>query len=193
MQKLGLEYVDLYLIHSPWFAGNDEELQQAWKEMEMVKQAGKARSIGVSNYLQRHLEVVLKSAEIIPAVNQIEFHPYLQREGLLPWCKSKGIVVEAFGPLTPITKARPGPVDEALKTLATKYGVGEEAVALRWCVEMGVVAVTTSGREERLRGYLQATGFELTGEEVEEMSRRGKEKHFRGNNFMHQYPPDDRS
>lgn len=193
MKKLQLDYVDLYLIHSPWFASSDEELQAAWAEMEMVQKAGKAKAIGVSNYLQQHLEATLSKATIPPVINQVEFHPYLQRQNLVPWTKSKGIATAAFGPLTAITKAKPGPCDAVLTELAKKYEVSEEAVALRWCIDQGVVAITTSSKEERLKDYLDVTKFNLSTEEVESVRNAGMEKHFRGNNFMHNFPADDRS
>jgi diketogulonate reductase-like aldo/keto reductase len=188
-----LDYVDLFLIHSPWFAASDAELQSAWAEMEKVKRAGKARSIGVSNYRQPHLEATLATATIPPSINQLEFHPYLQRENLLPWAKSKDIALAAFSSLVPITKGRPGPCDDIFTELAKKYDVSEEAVVLRWCIDQGVVAITTSSKEERLRDYLGATTFKLTEEEVEKICKRGHEKHFRVNNFMHDYPPNDRA
>lgn len=160
--------------------------------MEDVQRSGKARSIGVSNYLIEHLEAVLETAEIVPAVNQVEFHPYLQRMNLVPWSEEKGIVTVAFGPLTSITKAKPGPADDVLQGLASKYGVSEAAVALRWCIDQGVVAVTTTGKESRLKDYLTAVDFQLTPDEVRSISEAGSKKHFRANNFMHTWDADDR-
>src|SRR5271154_5472893 len=75
LKKLGLDYVDLYLVHAPYFAKNDEELQKVWKGMEQVKESGKAKSIGVSNYLMPHLEATLKTATYKPVINQMEYHP----------------------------------------------------------------------------------------------------------------------
>lgn len=96
LKKLGLDYVDLYLIHEPFFAdGKPEELQIKWAQMEAIKDSGRARSIGVSNYWQKHLEVVLQTAKIPPAINQIEFHPYLQHGNLLDFHREKGIAVSA--------------------------------------------------------------------------------------------------
>lgn len=91
------------------------------------------------------------------------------------------------GPLTPIRKARPGPLDPILDRLSKKYGVIEEAILLRWTMQIGVVVVTTSGKRERLEGYMGCTSFELTPDEVDEISNVGKTKHFRGNTFMHDY------
>jgi diketogulonate reductase-like aldo/keto reductase len=161
--------------------------------MEKVQRSGKAKAIGVSNHLQNHLEAILSTASIPPVINQVEFHPYLQRQNLVPWAESKGIATAAFGPLSTITKAKPGPCDEVFAALAKKYGVSQESIALRWCVDQGVVAITTSHREERLKDYLDVISFSLSPEEVEEIKNRGLEKHFRGNNFMHAFPSDDRS
>lgn len=192
LKKLGLDYVDLYLIHSPWFAKDKAHLQSTWKQMEGLQKSGKAKSIGVSNYLIEHLEAVLETAEIVPALNQVEYHPYLQRLDLVPWSESKGIVTAAFGPLTSITKAKPGPADEVLDGLAKKYGVTESAVALRWCVDQGIVAITTTGKESRLQEYLAVTSFQLTPDEVKSISEAGSKKHFRANNFMHKWDADDK-
>jgi diketogulonate reductase-like aldo/keto reductase len=193
LKKLQLEYVDLYLIHSAWLASDDGELQSAWLEMEKVQRSGKARSIGVSNYLQSHLETTLAVATIPPSINQIEFNPYLQHQDLLPWSNSKNIAVSAYGSLNPITKAKPGPCDELFASLSEKYNVSDEAIALRWCMEQGVVAITTSSKRKRLEDYLGATNFKLTSEEVNEICKKGHEKHFRANGWLHQWAPDDPS
>jgi diketogulonate reductase-like aldo/keto reductase len=187
LKKLGVDHVDLYLIHSPFFTEDKKRLQKAWKDMEAVQRSGKAKSIGVSNFLVEHLETVLEIAEIVPAINQLEYHPYLQREKVVYFAKSKGITIAAFGPLSPIRKAKGGPLDPVLEKLAKKYGVTEEAVALRWTIQTGAVAVTTSGKRERLQGYLGVLDFELSEGEVEEITRVGKTKHFRGNNWKHDY------
>ena len=148
--------------------------------MESVKKSGKAKSIGVSNYLKSHFEATLATANIPPSINQTEYHPYLQHEGLLPYQTSKGIAMAAYGPLSVVTKAKPGPCDDLLAELARKYYVSEGEIALRWCIDQGVVAVTTSSKEERLSDFLRTTTFRLTPKEVEQLSEAGKEKHFRG-------------
>jgi len=186
LAKLGVDHVDLYLIHNPWWS-TKETLQKAWKDMEAVQKSGKTKSIGVSNFLQSHLETVLEIATIVPVINQLEYHPYLQRGNLVPWSKSKGIATAAYGPLTPIRKASPGPLDPVLQKFSEKYGVSQEAVLLRWVIQKGVVAVTTSGKKERLQIYLGILNFELTDDEVEDITKAGKTKHFRANNWQHDY------
>jgi len=192
LQKLQLDYVDLYLIHAPYFTTSPSELQAKWADMEAILASGRAKSIGVSNFMIPHLTTILETAKVKPSVNQIEYHPYLQHEypDLLAFHKTHGIMTVAYAPLTPITKARPGPLDEVLGRLAGKYGVEEGVVLLRWMVEQGVVVLTTSGKEERLRGYLGIGGLRLTGDEVEEIREVGLKKHFRGF-WKDKFAPDD--
>jgi diketogulonate reductase-like aldo/keto reductase len=181
LKKLKLDYVDLYLIHSPFWAKTSEELQKAWADMEAVKESGRAKSIGVSNYLQDHLEATLQTAKIPPAVNQIEYHPYLQHGDLVDFCRSKNIAIEAYGPLSAITKAKGGPVDPIYQSLAKKYGVSDAEIALRWCLDQGMVAITTSGNEQRLKMFLSnLPAFKLTPKEVKDIAEAGQKKHYRG-------------
>ena len=91
LQKLQLDYVDLYLIHAQYFAATDEDLQKKWADMERIHKSGRAKSIGVSNFLQSHLEVILKTAKVVPAINQIEYHPYLQHGTLVDFQKKHKI------------------------------------------------------------------------------------------------------
>ena len=148
--------------------------------MESVHASGKARSIGVSNYTIPHLETTLKTAKVIPAVNQIEFHPYLQHGSLLSYHAEKGIITEVYGALAPITQSKGGPVDDLLPGLAKKYGVNEGEILLRYVVDKGGVVITTSGKEQRLSDYLRVVAFKLTPREVEEIDQAGDKRHFRG-------------
>lgn len=147
----------------------------------------------MSNFLQPHLETILATAKVPPAINQIEFHPYLQHGPLLDFHRSHGIAVSAYSGLTAVTKARPGPLDDVYPGLARKYGVSEGEVALRWVLDQGVVAITTSSREERLKAFLsKLPSFKLTPAEVKLIAERGREKHFRGF-WNHVFKDDDRS
>ncbi|KAF7719206.1 Uncharacterized protein PECH_008264 [Penicillium ucsense] len=192
LKKLKLEYVDLYLIHQPFFAQTKEQLQQAWAAMEQVKASGKARSIGVSNFLQSHLEIILETATVIPSVNQIEYHPYLQHGNLVPWQQSKGITTVSYGGLTPTTRAAGGPLDELLAGLAKKYAVSAGEILLRWCLDQGVVSITTSSKESRLVSYLRALTFQLTPKEIQNISELGQTHHYRAF-WKDKFAEDDRS
>lgn len=192
LKKLDLEYVDLYLIHSPFWAKSDEELQNAWASMEALQQAGLTKSIGVSNFLPTHLETIFKTAKVIPACNQIEFHPYLQRKDLIEFNKKHGIATTAYASLTAATKASPGPVDDYLAALSKKYAVSGAEISLRWCIDQDVVPITTSGKEQRLSDYLRAATFKLTPKEIKDLNELGEKKHFRGF-WNHIFDGEDRS
>jgi diketogulonate reductase-like aldo/keto reductase len=183
LKKLQVDHVDLYLIHAPYFADegkNAKKLQDAWAAMERLKEAGLTKSIGVSNYLVPHLEATLATAKIVPSINQIEFHPYLQHASLLSYHKKHGIATSAYGPLSAVTKAKPGPIDDFMAALSKKYAVSEGEISLRWCIDQDVVAITTSSKEQRLSDYLRCATFKLTPEEVKQIKEKGEEKHFRG-------------
>ncbi|KAI0865321.1 aldo/keto reductase [Xylaria cubensis] len=191
--RLGLAYVDLYLIHAPFSASSPEQLQQTWADLEAIQASGRARSIGVSNFSVANLETILKTARTPPVVNQIEFHPYLQHEpdGLLKFCREKKIAVVAYGALTALTKASPGPCDDLYTALAKKYGVPEADVALRWCIDQGIVAITTTANEQRLQGYIKRLpAFKLTPKEIENITQEGRKKNFRAY-WTNRYAADD--
>lgn len=133
----------------------------------------------MSNCQRQHIEIILKTAEIRPAVNQIEYHPYYQRDGLVPWLKEEGIVVSCYSSLTPLTAGRPGPVDGVLSRLAGKYGVTESEIGLRWCLDQGLVISSTSTKVDRMKGYLEGLFvFHLTPDEIDEIANDGKGKNF---------------
>ncbi|KUJ20456.1 Aldo/keto reductase [Mollisia scopiformis] len=183
LAKLQLGYVDLYLLHSPYVAKKPSDLQNAWLAIEEVKKSGLAKSIGVSNHQRPHLETILEVATIKPALNQLEFHPYLQRAyGYLSWMREHGIEVASFNGLTPIRSGSPGPLDGPLARIAKAHGVTENAV----------VPVTTTTKEERMLEYIKAVDLKLNPEEVEEITRIGFTHHFRAW-APDRFGPDDRS
>ncbi|KAK4580404.1 hypothetical protein LTR86_000607 [Recurvomyces mirabilis] len=190
LKKLGLSYVDLYLIHSPFFSEDKAEHQQKWKQMEQLKDEGLTKSIGLSNYLPAQMDWILEGAKYPPVINQIEFHPYLQHEGILEYHKKHNIATEAYASLTPVTKASGGPIDDILAALSKKYAVGPSEILLRWCIDQDVVPITTSGKEQRLSDYLRAMTFKLTPKEIQQINEAGKQKHFRGF-WTHKYDEKD--
>lgn len=148
--------------------------------MESCLRQGLARSIGVSNFLIPHIEAILETATIKPIVNQIELHPYLQRTELREFLKTQAIQVEAFAPLTPLTKASPGPIDNICHALADKYSVTPSAILLRWLIDQGIVVLTTSSQKTRLVQYLEhLPSFHLSGDEIAEISKAGQGKNHR--------------
>jgi diketogulonate reductase-like aldo/keto reductase len=192
LKKLGLDYVDLYLIHAPFFAKADSELQEKWADMEKVLAAGKAKAIGVSNFMKPHIEALLATAKVRPAMNQIEYHPYLQHGDLIPYLKNKNIRVAAYGPLIPIVKKAGGPLDDKLNELARKYAVNPGEILLRWSIDVGAVPITTTSKEQRMSDMLRVFTFKLTPKEVEDISEIGNTHHARGF-WTDKFDDDDRT
>jgi len=193
LKRLGLSYVDLYLLHSPFNAKGDKQvLQKAWAAMEEIAASGKAKSIGVSNYLAEHLDATLETAKIPPAINQIEYHPYLQHGDLVMYHKNKDIKLSAYAPQVPVTKASDGPLTPLLEQLAKKYAVNPGEILLRWVLDQGIVAITTSSKEQRMSDMLRTVTFTLTPREIEQISETGKSHHYRAF-WGHIFDKDDRS
>jgi len=192
LEKLGLAYVDLYLIHGPFKSADAKRLQQDWTEMEKVKASGLAKSIGVSNYRPQDFEEILKIAKVVPAVNQIEFHPYLQRSELMTLMKQHNIIAESFGGLTPLRKGKDGPVGKLWEDMAKKHGVSVSEIGLKWTMGQGIVAVTTSSNEGRLKDYLNSIDLELDKSEIDQVNKLGATYHFRGF-WLDKFAPDDRT
>jgi diketogulonate reductase-like aldo/keto reductase len=170
LKKLGLTYVDLYLIHWPANAKNYANWQKAnadsWRAMEELHAEGKIRSIGVSNFWQEHLEALFQTANIIPAINQIEFHPGYWQPGLTAFCKKNGITVESWSPL-----AR-GKVfsNETLKTIAEKHSKSVSQVCLRWVIQHGTVVIPKSSTLQRIKENISIFDFELSEEEMNQIN-----------------------
>ncbi|OWR30865.1 aldo/keto reductase [Saccharibacillus sp. O23] len=158
MEKLGLDVLDLYLIHWPVKG----KYKDTWRAMEKLYKDGRIRAIGVSNFQPHHLDDLLADAEVVPAVNQIEFHPLLTQSELLNYCAQKGIQVEAWSPL-----AQGRLFDnEVVKGLADKYGKSPAQILLRWVLDKGVVVLTRSVKESRIVENADLFDFALTPEDV---------------------------
>lgn len=157
LAKLGLDYVDLYLIHWP-----AEERKATWKAFERFLKEGRCRAIGVSNFTVRHLRELLKAADAVPAVNQVEFSPYLYQKGLLDFCRSQGIALEAYSPLTRGKKLS----DPKLRAIAARHSKTPAQVILRWAVQHGVAAIPKSKSAERITENADVFGFALSEEDI---------------------------
>ncbi|KAF8586934.1 Aldo/keto reductase [Ramaria rubella] len=174
LKKLGTSYVDLYLIHFPQFV--EGRFESAWVEFEKIKADGLAKSIGVSNFNVQDLQLLLKTAKIVPAVNQVNFNPYNYNENLplLEYSAKHGIVTEAYSSLTPITKTPGGPVDKPVEQAAKRLGATPAQVILSWVKSKGVVIVTTSSKKDRLKEYLEVADLPpLTAQEIAEIDAAG--------------------
>ena len=169
MEKLGLDYLDLYLIHWPnpkplrengeWKTRNAE----VWRAMEDLYQEGKIRAIGVSNFLPHHLDTLLETARIIPAVNQVRLAPGVYQEEVVDYCREKGILLEAWGPFGQGELFQ----NEQVKEMATKYGKTVAQLALAWSLQEGFLPLPKSVTPERIASNLNCFDFELTADDVE--------------------------
>ena len=143
------------------------------------------------------LEMILKgSPKELPVVNQLEYHPYIQRENdgvpYIPWMQEQGIQVEAFKVLTPLARCPEGPLVGPLERMAKAHNVSDSAVMLRWFLQQNIVGITTTRKQQRLQEYAEALTFELTKDEMDEIFTEGK-KLFKRFYFPERYDPDDRS
>ncbi|MEO1009818.1 MAG: aldo/keto reductase [Bacteroidota bacterium] len=158
LKRLQLDYLDLYLIHWP-VAGKYKE---TWRALEELYADGKVRAIGVSNFLQHHLEDILTVAEVVPMVNQMEFHPHLVQQTLLDYCASKGIQYEAW---SPFMQGKLFQLDFT-KDLEQKYQKSAAQIVLRWNLQKGVVTIPKSVQKNRIASNAAIFDFELTTGEV---------------------------
>lgn len=180
LRKLKFDYVDLYLIHYPV-----PERRRSWPVLEALRAKGKARSIGVSNFTIRHLKELLAATETVPAVNQVEFHPYLYQRDLLDFCAARGIIIEAYSPLTQGTRLN----DRKLIAIAKRYAsAGSQSVndwshpastprhsaskspaqiLIRWALQHGLVVIPKSANRSRIFENADVFDFELTQQDME--------------------------
>ena len=166
LKKLGLDYVDLYLIHWPANARNYTNWQKAnadsWHAMEEMQAEGKIKSIGVSNFWQEHLEALFQTANKIPAVNQIEFHPGYWQPELTAFCKKNGIAVESWQPL-----AR-GKIfgNKELQAIAKQHNKTVAQICLRWVIQHDTIVIPKSSTLHRIEENINIFDFELSEEEM---------------------------
>nr|WP_317356829.1 aldo/keto reductase [uncultured Tyzzerella sp.] len=160
LKKLGLDYVDLYLIHWPV----KEKYVKSWIEMGKIYKEGLAKSVGVSNFLIHHLEEIFKASELIPAVNQVEFHPYVVQKELTDFCKTNNIQFESWSPLGAIKN---GLLDnKTILELAEKYNKTAAQIILRWNIDKGIVTIPKSSNKERQLQNISIFDFELSQDDI---------------------------
>jgi diketogulonate reductase-like aldo/keto reductase len=169
LSKLGLDYLDLYLIHWP---GKDK-YKETWRALEQLYREGKVRAIGVSNFQIHHLTELMKDSDVVPAVNQVEYHPRLSQKELLQFCQSKGIQLEAWSPLMQGGELLTNPT---IQKIGEKYGKTSAQVILRWDVQNGVVTIPKSVREQRIRENADFFNFTLSLEDMQQIDALNENK-----------------
>lgn len=158
LSRLGLDYIDLYLIHWPV----DGKYKETWRAMEKLYAEKRIKSIGVSNFMQHHLEDVLSDAAVVPMVNQMEFHPYVVQQNLIEYCTSKGIQYEAW---SPFMQGKVFNLD-ICQELSKKYNKSVAQVILRWNLQKGIVTIPKSVKKERIMSNADIFDFEIADEDV---------------------------
>jgi len=158
LKRLDLDYLDLYLIHWPV----NGKYKDTWRALERVYKEKRVRAIGVSNFMQHHLEDLLTSTEMVPMVNQMEFHPYLVQQDLMNYCAARHIQYEAWSPMMQ------GKIFNlaAFKEMARKYNKNIAQIVLRWDLQKGVITIPKSAKKERIIDNANIFDFELSPEDV---------------------------
>ena len=170
LQRLNMDYVDLYLIHWPVTKDYADEWQdrikETWKAMEKLYNEGKIRAIGVSNFLVHHLEELILGCEIKPMVNQIEFHPGHNQKETVKFCKKHGIVVEAWSPLGRGVILE----NELLSEIAKRYNKTIAQICIRWIIQQDIVALPKSVTQERIKSNFEVFDFKLSQEDMDKIT-----------------------
>ncbi|KAI0068700.1 Aldo/keto reductase [Artomyces pyxidatus] len=169
LSKFGFDYLDLYLIHSP--IGGKENRLTTWKALLAAKKAGKIRTAGVSNYGPQHMQEILDAGLEMPAVNQVELHPFCQQKPIVDYCREHGIIVQAYTPL--VRGALDNPV---LQQIAKKYNKDPAQILIRWSLQHTFVPLPKSANPERVRSNAKVFDFEISKEDMQELDALDKGK-----------------
>lgn len=165
LRQLGMEYVDLYLIHHPM---EDGSWKIAWKLMQPLLADGKCRAIGVSNFMRAHLrELLAMDNTVVPAVNQVEFSPYLYERELWGFCREHRILLEAYSPLTRGQKFS----DPRLQATAARYKKTPAQILIRWVLQHGIVALPKSEQPVHIRENADVFEFEISRDDMARLDR----------------------
>lgn len=171
LNKLNIDYIDLLLIHWPIPQGKNDEWkklnQETWKAMEEYYDAGLIKAIGVSNFLEHHLNNLLESARIMPMVNQLEIHPYYQQQSTVKFCQDKGIIVESWGPLMRGKAFK----DSKLIELAQRNNISVAQLCIRYCLDRNIVTLQKSSKFERMIDNARVFGYHLDEYTMNEIAK----------------------
>ncbi|WWC64348.1 uncharacterized protein I303_106958 [Kwoniella dejecticola CBS 10117] len=177
LKQLGVDYVDLYLIHNPrWIPEGVDGIPTVWARLEHFRKMGRTRSIGVSNFDIEHLEKLLQHSSVRPAVNQIEFHSCIlaKQEKLVQYCRDRDIVVQGYSPRLPLWwYGTESAIVQVVKLIASEREVPEERVLVVWSRAKGVIPITTSTSRTDIASFVAAGDLELSREEIQAIDDAG--------------------
>lgn len=171
-QQIGVKQLNLYLLHAPF-----DNYSKLYTSMAKLYKQGAMKAIGVSNFTIKDLESLLKTTDVVPAVNQIEMNPLNSNRSLVDYCSSKGIVVEAFSPFGRGMLTKEIMDNQILKSIAEKYGKTVAQVVLRWLTQQGIVAIPRSNKIEKLRQNISVFDFNLSTVEIDSIYGLNKDIH----------------
>jgi len=162
LRALGLEYIDLYLLHWPMIRLRTE----SWRALVHLSQTEQCRTIGVCNFTIRHLEEIIKETGVVPAVNQVEFNPYLNQTGLLRWCSNHEIQLVTNNPIPRGNRLR----DPRLLEIAGHYGKSPGQILLRWNIQKGVTVLTRATNPQEITEHADIFSFEISLKDMDALS-----------------------
>lgn len=165
LERLGLQYIDLYLIH--WPAPAKGKYIETWQALEKLYEAGVVRAIGVSNFKTHHLDALLQEATIIPAVNQVELHPRLQQREVRDLCHEYNIQIESYSPLMRAGEVLENPI---IRALADKYDKTPAQIVLRWHIQHNLVVIPKSVNPDRIKENIDVFDFEMSDADMESIN-----------------------
>lgn len=170
LKRLGVDYLDSYLIHWPVLVQNvdrlEEDLCDTWRAFEKLYNDGKLRSIGTSNFMTEHIEIIKRNFSTYPMINQVQMHPQNPQEEMLEYCKQNKIIAEAWSPLIQGQAFK----RELLIEMAAKYGVSVAQLCVRFIVQKGAIPVPKSATPERIKNNADVFGFEISDEDMKEIA-----------------------
>nr|WP_296776099.1 aldo/keto reductase [Rhodococcus sp. (in: high G+C Gram-positive bacteria)] len=174
--KLGLDYVDLYLIH--WPLQNDERLLRTWDALEKIAESGRAKAVGVCNFEPRHLELLVDRGGLLPAVDQVELHPHLTQRAIRETAGKHGIAVESWSPLGGTSssgwgkRSKPNTLltDDTIAAIGERHGKSPAQVLIRWHLQNGLIVIPKSVHDERISQNIDVFDFELTADDLTDIA-----------------------
>jgi diketogulonate reductase-like aldo/keto reductase len=165
LERLGFDYLDLYLIHWP---GSNRSNRESWRALSEIYERGDAKAVGVSNFSVEELEGLMSDSQLVPAVNQIEFHPFVYDEmtAIIEFCHQNKIIVEAYSPLSHARKLN----HQAISQLAGEVGKTNAQVMLRWALQHGTVPIPKSANPARIKENMDIFDFELDDKQMSRLN-----------------------